>query len=81
MLIHLYAVHAWGQNSKTDAETPRTNGMPNGHARANGHARTGSRIRDAEEFELAGLISGDEDEDEDATPIENKERHPLNARH
>jgi hypothetical protein len=59
MLIHLYAVHAWGQNSKSDTETPRVNGLPNGHA--NGHVRADRRVRDAEEFELEGLISEDED--------------------
>lgn len=70
MLIHLYAVHAWS-TSKSDAEAPRTNGMPNGHARPD------PRVRDAEEFELEGLIS----EDEDAEPLESKERQPLTARH
>jgi len=70
MLIHLYAVHAWGEDSKADAETPRTNGMANGHP--NGYVRADRRIRDAEEFELEGL---DSDEDDDV--LEGKERRPL----
>ncbi|KAF1957244.1 hypothetical protein CC80DRAFT_592547 [Byssothecium circinans] len=64
MLIHLYAVSAWSR-SKSDAEAPRANGMSNGHARAE------RRVRDAEEFELEGLISSDED----AQPLVDKERH------
>ena len=59
MLLHLYAVYAWGQDSKHDAEVPRANGHVNGLP--NGHARTDRRVRDAEEFELEGLISDDED--------------------
>ena len=71
MLIHLYAVHAWGQ-TKSDSETPRANGTAGGYARADG------RVRDAEEFELEGLVS--DDDDDDAVPIEDKERQPLTAR-
>lgn len=71
MLVHLYAVHAWGQNSKADAEAPRTNGYMNGHARGD------RRVRDAEEFELAGI---DSDDDEDM-PLESKERRPLVNQH
>lgn len=37
---------------------------------ANGHARADRRVRDAEEFELEGLIS----DDEDAQPLFDKER-------
>jgi hypothetical protein len=75
MLVHLYAVHAWGQSSKSDNEAPRTNGLTNGHA--NGHVRGERRVRDAEEFELAGL---DSDDDEDA-PLHDKETRPLVAHH
>jgi hypothetical protein len=70
MLVHLYAVHVWGMTSKTDAEAPRANGLPNGHARPNRQL-----ARDAEEFELEGLISEDED-DEDA---QRKPRKPVAA--
>jgi hypothetical protein len=70
MLIHLYAVHAWGQDSKSDSEAPRMNGHANGHARAD------RRVRDAEEFELAGLDSDDED-----VPLHSKETRPLVSHH
>jgi hypothetical protein len=56
-------VHAWVQDTKSDSEAPRVNG------RLKGHARPDSRVRDAEEFELEGLMSGDED----AEPVESKE--------
>ncbi|KAF2474341.1 integral membrane protein-like protein [Lindgomyces ingoldianus] len=71
MLLHLYAVHAWGMNSKSDAEAPRANGMPNGHARVD------RQVRDAEEFELEGLMS----EDEAQGPVQSKEGRPLAAQH
>jgi hypothetical protein len=76
MLVHLYAVHTWGQNSKSDDEAPRTNGLTNGHA--NGYIRADRRVRDAEEFELAGLDSDDDDENE---PLRNKETRPLVSDH
>ena len=76
MLLHLYAVYAWGQDAKSDTEAPRLNGHANGHI--NGHVRTNSRIRDAEEFELEGLMS---DEDEAESPGVQKERQPLAAQH
>lgn len=69
MLIHLYAVHTWTP-SKSDAEAPRPNGI-------NGHARADQRVRDAEEFELEGLMS---DDDEDPDSPGGKERQPLDAR-
>lgn len=72
MLVHLYAVSAWGQTSKSDAEAPRTNGY------ANGHVGGGRRVRDAEEFELAGVDSDDDDENE---PLRSKETRPLVAHH
>ncbi|KAF2678993.1 hypothetical protein K458DRAFT_394402 [Lentithecium fluviatile CBS 122367] len=71
MLIHLYAVHVWGETTKSDTETLRANGRPNGHARPD------PRVRDAEEFELEGLISGDED----AEPLESEEKPTPNTRH
>jgi len=63
MLIHLYAVHNWGETSKADAETPRANGVANGHVRAADHRA----LRDAEEFELEGLISDEEDAESPVT--------------
>jgi hypothetical protein len=55
MLIHVY----------DRATTPRDTkeAVPNGHARANGRIAEDRQVRDAEEFELDGLISEDEDED------------------
>jgi hypothetical protein len=76
MLVHLYAVHAWDTTSKADAEAPRTNGTANGHA--NGHVRSDQRVRDAEEFELAGL---DSDDDDDNAPLMNKEARPPISQH
>lgn len=71
MLIHLYAVHAWTEDDEADLETPRMNGNANGHA--NGYARVNHRVRDAEEFELDGLDSDEEDDE----VLRNKERRPL----
>ena len=66
MLLHLYATHAWPADAKV-------NGV-NGHA-VNGHVVDGRRVRDAEEFELEGLMS---DDDDDATP--KPERRESNGR-
>ncbi|KAJ5927939.1 Protein YTP1 [Penicillium verhagenii] len=65
VLLHIYAVHAWPQGNEEEA--PKyTN--PNGtYMNGNGRARSNSeaqRIQDAEGFELQGLISDDEDEEE-----------------
>ncbi|KAF2026679.1 hypothetical protein EK21DRAFT_73678 [Setomelanomma holmii] len=76
MLLHLYAVSTWSQISKSDTEAPRTNGLLNGHV--DGHTRPDRRVRDAEEFELGGLDSDDEDED---SPLHNKETRPLVSHH
>lgn len=76
MLIHLYAVHAWGEDFKADAEAPRANGLTNGHRQPNGYAQANRRIQEAEEFELDGIDSDDEDD-----IIESKERKPLVAQH
>lgn len=63
LLIHLYAIHAWPPapviKDDGDAEARAMNG-----GIANGHVRGDRRVRDAEEFELEGLISEDEREDE-----------------
>lgn len=72
MLIHLYAVYAWGDEGKADAEAPFADEFANGHANGhpNGYSRVDRRVRDAEEFELEGL---DSDEEENAA-LANKER-------
>jgi hypothetical protein len=77
MLIHLYAVYAWGQDDKADAEAPLANGHANGHI--NGYTRVDRRVRDAEEFELEGLDSDDDEEDD--SPRMNKEHRSLAAQH
>jgi hypothetical protein len=74
MLIHLYAVSAWGQDAKADPEAPHMNSHANAHL--NGYTSANCRGSDAEEFELEGLESDDEDDD---TPFVNKESRPLVA--
>lgn len=56
MLIHLYAVYAWEQDDKADAEAPHLNGLGNG----NGYSRVDRRTVGADEFELEGLDSDDD---------------------
>ena len=67
MLLHLYANSTWPLKSKSAA---KTNGVPfkeeadgvNGGVLGNGHLTNGhlGRVRDAEEFELEGLMSEDD---------------------
>lgn len=54
MLLHLYASYAW----PLDPTQPKamTNGGLNGHVR-----HVDRRVRDAEEFELEGLMSDDDE--------------------
>lgn len=57
MLLHLYATCAWPLDASTQSKA-----LPNGGL--NGHVPAGQadrRVRDAEEFELEGLMSGDEE--------------------
>jgi hypothetical protein len=57
MLLHLYAINAAPAVPPKDVDGERPPRLP----RINGHRPTDSRqIRDAEEFELAGLMSDDE---------------------
>jgi len=74
MLLHLYAVNAEPASIKLDPEHGHQNG--NGHANghlSNGHARQNhEHIRDAEEFELEGLTSEEEDAG-DSEPLVKKE--------
>lgn len=55
MLLHLYASHTW----PLTPAPPKHTDLPNGAPIANGHLDR--RMRDAEEFELEGLMSDDED--------------------
>ena len=73
MLLRLYTVYADAANEKKivlDPEASRLNGHMNGSALTNGHARgpttAGAErqsLRDAEEFELDGLMSDDDEPD------------------
>lgn len=67
MLLNLYASYAW----PLDSSKPKL--AANGRV-ANGHVPGHSvdrRVRDAEEFELEGLMS---DEDGDGTPVEGRRK-------
>ncbi|KAJ6010454.1 Protein YTP1 [Penicillium sp. IBT 35674x] len=66
VLLHIYAVHAW-PNGNEEEEAPKYTNVNGTHMNGNGRARSNSeaqRIQDAEGFELQGLISDDEDEEE-----------------
>lgn len=69
MLLYLYAVNAMPTSIKLDPEYGHSNGhLTNGHVR-----QPDGRVRDAEEFELEGLTSEDEDEAGDSEPLVRKE--------
>lgn len=81
MLIRLYTFYAdQGKDVKQDPEAPRLNGHMNGSALPNGHAhqpfsdRQRQQVRDAEEFELEGLMTDDDDD-----PAATKERSALHS--
>ncbi|KAG8532087.1 uncharacterized protein KY384_003724 [Bacidia gigantensis] len=54
MLLNMYASHVWPID-RNPVVLPKANGRANGHIRADSQ-----RLRDAEEFELEGLMSDDE---------------------
>lgn len=71
VLLHIYAAYTWPVATPTSAAKnedvggrARVNGLGLGSGGVNGHARTPSErlVRDAEEFELEGLMSEPEDE-------------------
>jgi hypothetical protein len=69
MLIHLYSVNASPAVPPKDVERPARFPRANGHARA-----TDSRqVRDAEEFELEGLMSEDDSPESPSTLGKNNE--------
>ncbi|KAI9850485.1 MAG: hypothetical protein M1838_005623 [Thelocarpon superellum] len=83
MLVHLYAVNAPTSKSTTanDVTSSGTSQRANGHATRGSRmaADGGTRVRDAEEFELEGLMSDDEqgdegDEEEDGMVTKRSER-------
>lgn len=68
VLLHIYAIHAWPDESSDNNPSGTKYASVNGNGNANymnGRARStfeAQRIHDAEAFELQGLISEDEDE-------------------
>ncbi len=69
MLLHLYAVNTLPAVPAKDTATPARVARMNGHSR-----NTDSRqIRDAEEFELEGLMSDDEHPESPSTLGKNNE--------
>lgn len=65
ILLHIYAVHAWPESTDGDDSPEGRGKYINANSnQVNGHTRSPSeaqRARDAEEFELQGLISDDEE--------------------
>ena len=55
VLLHIYASYVWPVD-RNPVVLPKMNGRANGHMRGDSQ-----RLRDAEEFELEGLMSDDED--------------------
>ena len=63
MLLNLYAAHAWPLDKDKVMKTNKGlgEGTANGAPRENGHLDR--RMRDAEDFELEGLMTDDEEDD------------------
>ncbi|RAL10078.1 Ytp1 family protein [Aspergillus homomorphus CBS 101889] len=99
VLLHIYAVHAWPESTKPPSRSRSSSfaddagegssgfkpNQPNGRF-LNGHARSASEnqhVHDAEEFELQGLISDEEDVGEHSRntlgprKVEDEENSPL----
>ena len=55
VLLYIYASYVWPID-RNPVVLPKVNGRANGHLRGDSQ-----RLRDAEEFELEGLMSDDED--------------------
>jgi hypothetical protein len=71
MLLHLYAVNSSPPVPPKDVERPERMPRMNGHTRA----ADSRQIRDAEEFELEGLMSEDESPESPSTLGKNNETH------
>ena len=56
ILLHMYASYVWPVD-RNPVVLPKVNGRANGHMRGDSQ-----RLRDAEEFELEGLMSDDEED-------------------
>ncbi|MCJ1310174.1 hypothetical protein MMC25_003835 [Agyrium rufum] len=89
VLLYVYAESAWPRGSvasstltaptanggiKLKDEGPGRSRLANGHAHTYPNGTVDGRVRDAEEFELEGLMSGDEGEDEDLEGVDGRER-------
>lgn len=75
MLLHLYSVGAEPTHIKLDPENGHARAGANGYLHVNGNASghaDATRAREAEEFELHGLTSDDEDDGDDR-PLVHKE--------
>ena len=70
MLLHLYEIGSKPSESKQYESV----GMPNGHPLP---AAEQQRVRDAEEFELEGLMTDDEDERKEQ-PVKQEGNLPQN---
>lgn len=68
MLLHLYAVYTFPVDKAAAAPRMNGNDHQNGHVRLGGNLGDAQRLRDAEEFELEGLMSEDEETEGEATP-------------
>jgi hypothetical protein len=95
ILVHIYAVHAWPSSAKYDPRRSisRSTHKSQSHSisfrgNLNGHIRTPSRaqnIRDAEEFELEGLMAASHERGRDGedgpvdTPISGRELKDLES--
>lgn len=71
MLIYLYSANSTPPVPPKDVEGPARLPRMNGHSRA----ADSRQVRDAEEFELAGLMSDDETPESPSTLGKNNEPH------
>ena len=71
MLLHLYEIGTKASDSKEYESV----GMPNGHPHP---AAEQQRVRDAEEFELEGLMTDDED-DRREQPVKQEGTFPQSS--
>ncbi len=69
MLLHLYATYAWPIDA-SKSKPVANGGIANGHIPGHSLDR---RVMDAEEFELEGLMSEDED-GKDETPTQGRRK-------
>ena len=83
VLLHLYVTLTWPlSRENTNPFMSKTNGRPtskrNGHARGAGSVGDAQRLRDAEEFELEGLMSDDDEPEDRLRPPAQRANPPTN---